>query len=235
MSELSYRIESKLRNRHLNKRDLLIMISSIATAFLLFLITWKALSQALRNRFQTSYITIFADILSIITVIFICKNTNLSINNLKLTIVNPKKILIETLSINLISGLVLLSFKVFLLKVNPAFFPTNISFIDFNQIDFTDIFYPITCLIQEILIRNFFQLNIKKMFKSYKHCGLISIIITSFFFGLCHFAYGIRYMVAATLYIFIFGFLYEKQNTIWGVTFSHFFLGELGTLFRLLC
>ena len=133
------------------------------------------------------------------------------------------------------SGLVLIFFKVVLLKVNPAFFPANVSFIDFNQIDFTDAFYPITCLIQEILIRNFFQSNVKKMFKSHKHCALISIVITSLFFGLCHFAYGIRYMIAATLYIFIFGFLYEKQNTIWGVTFSHFFLGELGTLFRLLC
>lgn len=123
MSELSYKIESKLRNKHLNKRDLLIMISSITTGFLLFLIVWRVFSCKLGNRFQTSYITIFADILSIASAIFICKNTNLSIDNLKLTISNPKKILIETLIVNLMSGLVLIFFKVVLLKVNPAFFP----------------------------------------------------------------------------------------------------------------
>lgn len=235
MSELSYRIESKLRGRSLNKRDLLIMVSSITTAFLLFVVLWKLMSQTLGNRFQTSYITIGADFLSVITAVFICKNTNLSIASLKLTIPNQKKVLPQTLIICLGSGFVLFLFKIFLLRVNPAFFPSGISFIDRGQIDFTDIFYPITCLIQEILIRNFFQSNIKKMFKAHKHCALISIVITSLFFGLCHFAYGTRYMVAATIYIFLFGFLYEKQDTIWGVTFSHFFLGELGTLFRLLC
>ena len=51
--------------------------------------------------------------------------------------------------------------------------------------------------------------------------------MSSLLFGALHIHRGFIYMLAATVLLGIFGVLYRKQNSIWGLCIPHFVLGEI--------
>ena len=90
----------------------------------------------------------------------------------------------------------------------------------------SDLVYPLTVILQEFLSRGVIHENLRRIFVG-KHSEAAAIIVSSLLFGALHIHRGFMYMLAATVLLAIFGVLYRKQNSIWGLCIPHFVLGEV--------
>ena len=62
----------------------------------------------------------------------------------------------------------------------------------------------------------------------------MSIMVSSLVFGVLHIAYGLPYMVGASLLLGVLGVFYHRQGNIWGLCIIHYVLGEVATFLRYL-
>ena len=116
--------------------------------------------------------------------------------------------------------------KSILLRAAPGFFPEGAPFWDWNRMNWSDFTYPMTVVLQEFLSRGVIHENLRRIFVG-KYSEAAAIIVSSLLFGALHIHRGFMYMIAATALLSIFGVLYHKQNSIWGLCIPHFVLGEV--------
>jgi membrane protease YdiL (CAAX protease family) len=84
-------------------------------------------------------------------------------------------------------------------------------------------FYPLSVIVQEIMIKAFIQENIRRANTTdNKH---ITVILTGLFFAILHMNYPLYYLVAAGLLCMLTGYLYERNGNIWDAVLIHFTLG----------
>ncbi len=121
---------------------------------------------------------------------------------------------------------VLFSLKFVLLRVSPGFFAEGAPFWDWSKANWSDYIYPLTTVLQEFLSRGVIHENLRRIFVG-KYSEASAIIVSSLVFGALHIHRGFIYMIAATALLSIFGVLYRKQNSIWGLCIPHFLLGEI--------
>ena len=121
---------------------------------------------------------------------------------------------------------ILFGLKLILLRVSPGFFDAGAPFWDWSRMNWSDFIYPLTVVLQEFLSRGVIHENLRRIFVG-KHSEAAAIIVSSLLFGALHIHRGFLYMLAATALLAVFGILYRKQNTIWGLCIPHFVLGEI--------
>ncbi len=125
------------------------------------------------------------------------------------------------------AGAVLLfGLKLLLLRVSPGFFDESAPFWDWSRANWSDYAYPLTTVLQEFLSRGVIHENLRRIFVG-RYSEAAAVIVSSLIFGALHIHRGFIYMIAATALLSIFGVLYRKQNSIWGLCIPHFVLGEI--------
>ena len=112
------------------------------------------------------------------------------------------------------------------MRVSPGFVPAGAPFWDWSKANWSDYIYPLTTVLQEFLSRGVIHENLRRIFVG-KHSEGAAIIVSSLIFGALHIHRGFMYMLAATALLSIFGVLYRRQNSIWGLCIPHFVLGEI--------
>ena len=120
----------------------------------------------------------------------------------------------------------LFGIKALMLRVSPGFFPEGAPFWDWGRTNWSDYTYPLTVVLQEFLSRGVIHENLRRIFVG-KYSETAAIIVSSLLFGALHIHRGFMYMLAATALLSIFGILYRRQNSIWGLCIPHFVLGEV--------
>ena len=171
--------------------------------------------------------------ISIIMFFIILKTTSFSIRDIGLRVVNAKATFLPDILITIAGTVALVLGKIVLLRVAPGFFPEGAPFWDWSVGTFADIIYPLTVILQEFLARGVMQENLKRIFTG-KYAGAMSIIVSALVFGVLHIAYGLPYMLGATLLLGVLGVFYHKQGNIWGLCIIHYVLGEVATFLRYL-
>jgi PAS domain S-box-containing protein len=121
---------------------------------------------------------------------------------------------------------ILFGIKLVLLRVSPGFFAEGAPFWDWSKANWSDYIYPLTAIMQEFLSRGVIHENLRRIFVG-KHSETMAIIVSSLLFGALHIHRGFMYMIAATALLSLFGVLYRRQNSIWGLCIPHFVLGEV--------
>ncbi len=121
---------------------------------------------------------------------------------------------------------ILFAVKLVLLRVSPGFFAEGAPFWDWSRANWSDYIYPLTAIMQEFLSRGVIHENLRRIFVG-KHSETMAIIVSSLLFGALHIHRGFMYMIAATALLSLFGILYRRQNSIWGLCIPHFVLGEI--------
>jgi PAS domain-containing protein len=84
--------------------------------------------------------------------------------------------------------------------------------------------YIPTALIQEFLTRGIMQESLCHVFMS-KYRESMAIIISTLMFATLHLSYTPFYMLAAGLLLLVFGIIYKRQRSIWGLALIHFTFG----------
>ena len=119
----------------------------------------------------------------------------------------------------------LFGIKLILLRVSPGFFAEGAPFWDWSRLNWSDFTYPLTVVLQEFLSRGVIHENLRRIFVG-KYSETAAILVSSLLFGALHIHRGFMYMIAATALLSLFGILYRRQNSIWGLCVPHFVLGE---------
>ena len=171
--------------------------------------------------------------ISIVMFIIVLKTTSFSIRDIGLRVTNAKATFVPDILITLGGCAVLFIGKIILLRVAPGFFPEGAPFWDWSVGTFADVIYPLTVILQEFLARGVMQENLRRIFTG-KHAAALSIFVSALVFGVLHIAYGLPYMLGATLLLGVLGIFYHKQGNIWGLCIIHYVLGEVATFLRYL-
>lgn len=171
--------------------------------------------------------------ISVVMFVIILKTTSFSIRDIGLRVTNARATFLPDILITIVGTVVLILGKVVLLRVAPDFFPEGAPFWDWSVGTPADIIYPLTVILQEFLARGVMQENLKRIFTG-KYAGAMSIVVSALVFGVLHIAYGLPYMLGATLLLGVLGVFYHKQGNIWGLCIIHYVLGEVATFLRYL-
>lgn len=169
--------------------------------------------------------------ISLVMLVIILKTTSFSIRDIGLRITNARATFVPDLLITAGGLAALVLGKVVLLQVAPGFFPEGAPFWDWSVGTFADVIYPLTVILQEFLARGVMQENLRRIFTG-PHAGFLSIFVSALVFGVMHIAYGLPFMLGATLLLGVLGILYHRQGNIWGLCIIHYVLGEAATFLR---
>ena len=144
-----------------------------------------------------------------------------------------KKFVIQDIILTIVAVTILCVIKLIIIKVNPSFsfYCANNSFFDFKKFSIFDhLEYVFVVFIQEFVSRGLAYESVKRLFITRydeKKANFIAVIISSWYFAALHVAYGPVYMIGAFVLLSLFGFLYNKQRTIFGLCIPHFVLGQM--------
>lgn len=185
-----------------------------------------ALWQHTGQRVSQEVMTQFIHAISLIMFFYIRHYTHFSFEEMGFRIKGIAKAIKTDCLLTAIFTAVLFGIKLVLLRVSPGFFPAGAPFWDWSRMNWSDITYPLTVVLQEFLSRGVIHENLRRIFVG-KYSEAAAIIVSSLLFGALHIHRGFMYMLAATALLAIFGILYRKQNSIWGLCIPHFVLGEV--------
>jgi hypothetical protein len=142
-----------------------------------------------------------------------------------LTWTNWKRSLVESLAACplALGGLAL--FKTYLVHHDPAYFGRPV--MEWNNWGPWQMFviYAFVAFAQELSTRGFLQTCIERLLPGDSSTG-IAILLSAAEFGVVHLHYSFNLGVMAFLGAVLFGSLYVRQRTIFGITVAHYILGQ---------
>lgn len=178
------------------------------------------------EKFSQEVMTQFIHVIALVMFFFIRHHTHFSFEEMGLKIKGISKAVKTDCLLTAVFTVILFGLKLVLLRVAPGFFPEGAPFWDWSRLNWSDFTYPLTVILQEFLSRGVIHENLRRIFVG-KYSEAAAIIVSSLLFGALHIHRGFVYMIAATALLSIFGILYRKQNSIWGLCIPHFVLGEV--------
>ncbi len=185
-----------------------------------------ALWQMTGQKISQEVMTQFIHIISLIMFFYILHYTHFSYEEMGFRFKGISGAIKTDCLLTAIFTAVLFAIKFVILRVYPGFFPEGAPFWDWSRANWSDFVYPLTVVLQEFLSRGVIHENLRRIFVG-KYSEAAAIIVSSLLFGAMHIHRGFMYMLAATALLAIFGVLYRKQNSIWGLCIPHFVLGEV--------
>ena len=183
---------------------------------------WRLTGETLSQEIMTQFIHLIA----LIMFFYIRHYTHFTYEEMGLKIKGIGKAVKTDCLFTVIFAAALFGVKFILMRTSPDFFPSGAPFWDWGRMNWSDIAYPVTVVLQEFLSRGVIHENLRRIFVG-KHSEGAAIIVSSLIFGALHIHRGFMYMLAATALLSIFGILYRRQNSIWGLCIPHFVLGEI--------
>ena len=183
---------------------------------------WQMTGQKVSQEIMTQFI----HVISLIMFFYVRHYTHFTLEEMGLKFKGISKAVKTDCVLTAIFAGMLFSIKFLMLRVSPGFFDENAPFWDWSRLNWSDVIYPLTVVLQEFLSRGVIHENLRRIFVG-KYKEAAAIIVSSLLFGALHIHRGFVYMLAATVLLAIFGILYRKQNSIWGLCIPHFVLGEI--------
>ncbi|MBN2255315.1 MAG: CPBP family intramembrane metalloprotease, partial [Deltaproteobacteria bacterium] len=101
--------------------------------------------------------------------------------------------------------------------------------ISFGYFGISYITYIIVAPLQEFIARGTVQSTLERLFSG-RHRGFLAILVTSLLFGSLHVYSSIPLAVSALLTSWLWGWMYNRQQTLAGVSLSHFLIGNAAGL-----
>ena len=161
-------------------------------------------------------------------VIRMIMNSHLPLKDFGITLTGWKRSVIESSAVSAAIIMMLSLAKYYINKYSPGIFREK-EILDFGYFGFSYITYLIVAPLQEFIARGTVQGTLMRLFNG-KHRGLLSIVVTSFLFGALHMCISINLAIVALLTSWLWGWMYERQKTLVGVSLSHFLIGNAAGL-----
>ena len=168
--------------------------------------------------------TVVIEVMGALGSLLIIKKTSITAADFGLSFKGAgKAVLIDAIFTGIVLAGMIVA-KLVLLKLKPDAFGTDAPFFYFRAWGLSETLYPFTVVVQEFLTRGAVQGSIRRVLPE-KYAVPVAILLSSIFFGALHIYLGVAFMVGAFLLLSVFGIIYQKQKTIWGLCIPHYFLG----------
>lgn len=144
-----------------------------------------------------------------------------------------KKYVKLDIALTISSVILMCLIKLLIIELYPSFefYTVNNQFFDFSKYTLLErIEYGICVIAQEYLSRGLVYECIKRIVTTddnKNYADYIAIIVSSLYFAALHIYLGVTYMIGAFILLSIFGIIYRKQRSIWGLCIPHFILGMM--------
>ena len=204
----------------------------ILVAIIFLLATWDfacVIWDMLGKPIAASTMTVIIEVLGLIGTVFALRYTSVTPADFGLGTKNLKASLRFDLILTAAILVLMIGAKLVILKFFPDVCGSDTRLFYWDKWSRSMTFYPLTVLIQEFLTRGATQGSLEKVLPE-NYPPWVAVIISSVFFGALHVHRGLAYMIGATVLLSFFGFVYNKQRTIWGLCIPHYFLGISLTL-----
>ena len=160
-----------------------------------------------------NFYSFFIVLIGIIVLPYHPSHYGINLNNLKFN-------LTVCLGLGILGLILTLLIRYFLfIKAGNSDFDFDFSFRFFYLI------YPLTAIMQEIIIKGFFQSYFVAAFEGLRYKRLFAILLSSLVFAQLHLIFGFAFVALTFLYSILTGFLYEKTRSIVGISIIHFLIG----------
>lgn len=216
-------VTAEEESERLRRESILVLVSAIVYICLFIFVysVWNYLGQP----FEPQGMTVILEVGGVLLGLFVFKMTSLTFEDLGLGTKN----LAHNLKVDGIACLGIIAFfmvlKLVLMKVAPGILDHPETFYDPSWVTpVRFLSYIPTALIQEFLTRGIMQESLCHVFMS-KYRESMAIIISTLMFATLHLSYTPFYMLAAGLLLLVFGIIYKKQRSIWGLALIHFTFG----------
>ena len=93
--------------------------------------------------------------------------------------------------------------------------------------------YALTAVVQEFLSRGIMQESLTHVI-AHEKSETIAIAISTLMFAAIHLHYSPYFMLGAAVLLGVFGVIYRKQRSIWGLALIHFTFGTAAGMFGLI-
>ena len=193
---------------------------TVLVAMIVVLSAWcivYSLWDYLGHPVSKSAMTVIIEALGAAGTLLLLRSTSLTVHDLGLGKgTDLKKSLINDSTTTAVILLVMIAAKHFLMPDEPLFY--------WSRWSVSCTMYPLTVIVQELLTRGVAQSCLILALPDGTP-EIIPIVISSLFFGALHLHKGLMFMVGAVLLLSVFGFIYNRQKTIWGLCIPHYVLG----------
>lgn len=168
--------------------------------------------------------TVIIEVLGAIVSVIVIKNTSITASDFGLTFKGAgRAVLIDGLFTAGILVCMIIA-KLLIIRFVPDLYGKDAPLFFFRAWGMSETAYPLTVVVQEFLTRGAVQGSIRRVLPD-KYAVPVAIILSSLFFGALHLYLGVAFMIGAFLLLSVFGIIYQKQKTIWGLCIPHYFLG----------
>lgn len=201
-------------------------VSNIIVALLMLIciwVYWVTIWEKFIDKEKISSVVISYSLLlySFIGFIFVLKTTTINIKSIGLGPTKRKHFIID---IMISLGIIITGFlcKLMIMKFIPSYHFASDTFINWKYFTSIPFFiYPINVFVQELIARGCFQEALDRVFDG-KNGAMISLIVSSFLFGVFHIHKAFWYMLITPIFMFGTGLIYTKQRSIWGTCLVHY-------------
>lgn len=211
----------KLQQKYRDAVKILVAIIVVMAVWNIAVALWSYLHEPISDTAMTFII----EVIGAAGTFFALKFTSLTVQDFGLGKgVNLRRsLLVDSLLTVAAIGL-LIAAKLVIRSIRPDLFPPDAPLIHWGHWGLARILYPITVVAQEILTRGAAQGSLQMVLPE-KTPAIIPILVSSLFFASIHIHKGLFMMIGAFLLLSVFGLIYNKQKTVWGLCIPHYFLG----------
>jgi membrane protease YdiL (CAAX protease family) len=168
--------------------------------------------------------TMLIEIMGVIGAVYMIRYTSITTEELGLKFKGVRKcIALDGLFTAVVLAAMIIA-KIIIRRTMPQLISPDSPMFYFNAWGAAETLYPLTVIVQEFLTRGAVQGSIQRIMPG-KNGVRVSIILSSMFFSALHIYLGLAFMIGSFLLLSVFGVVYEKQKTIWGLCIPHYFLG----------
>lgn len=214
---------SSLRNKVSDSSKMFIALLGGVCVWVILCTVWELLGRPVSDQIMTKCVEVFG----LVMFWYLWKFSSIDFADMGLTIKGKTKGIITDAVATAAALILVVIVKIVLRKM--GILSSDAPFIMWDKWNWASWIYPITVVIQEFLTRSVIQEGVSRIIPG-RHAVAISIIVSSLFFGAMHLHKGIIFMVGAMLLLGVFGMIYTKQKTIWGLCIPHYVLGLAITL-----
>ena len=211
-----------LRRKRRESSAVFIGTMTAVSVWIFVVALWQMTGQKISQELMTQFI----HAISLLMFFYIRRYTHFTFEEMGFKIRGISKAVLTDCLLTAVFTAALFILKLVIMRVKSGFFDESAPFWDWSRLNWSDIIYPLTVVMQEFLSRGVIQENLRRIFVG-KHSEAAAIIVSSLLFGALHIHRGFIFMIAASALLSIFGVLYRKQNSIWGLCIPHFVLGEV--------
>jgi len=217
-------------NRAEKSSVILITVFSALCIWVILVSLWRTLGEPIDAYYLSKAVIVF----TLVPAVWLVHRTGLKPHEMGLSFKGCKRAVIHGLILSLAVIAFLPLLKIIMIKCGSTQFEGEEAFIVWNKYPFGEYAaYVFSVVIQDVASRCFLQTLLVYAIAA-KHARLLAIVVSSLMFSALHLHLDFMYVVGSGCMAAVFGIIFDRDRSVWGLCIPHYVLGMLGGLLNLI-